>query len=203
MPPWFTPRRVLWLLIAGLATAFIGYGCYASRQPAAECNAYCQSIIAANRRQLEKDRDVARAASVAAETVYVTQREKARAQVKSLAKAEVKLGGLSGDTITFADDSSFAIPHHVKLLIVSQRDAIAAQDSALTAADELLAKFRVERDATDSLHAGLAQENTALREQVRVLSPGRLSRAWGAVRTPLTFVAGVAVGAYAVSRVVR
>lgn len=108
-----------------------------------------------------------------------------------------------GDTITFADDSAFAIPHRVTLLLLSQRSAIAAQDSALQAADELLARFRVERDATDSLHAGLAQENTALREQVRALTPGRLARGWAAVRTPLTFVAGVAVGAYAVSRVAR
>jgi hypothetical protein len=198
MPPWFTPRRVLWLLIAGLATAFVGYGCYASRQPAADCNAYCQSIIAAHSRQLAADRDVARAASVAAETVYVAAKKKA-----DVAVGQVPPVTVSGDTITFADDSSFAIPHRVALLIVSQRDAIAAQDSALTAADELLAKFRVERRATDSLLAGVTQENVALAQQVRALTPGRLGRFVAAVRTPLTFVAGVAVGAYAVSRVVR
>lgn len=202
MPSWFTPRRVFWTLLLGSSLGFLSYGVVASRAADTGCNEYCQSVIRAHTRQLEQDRDLARAASVAAETVYAHRHTTAHATVTAVPMATIATAAM-GDTITFADDSSFAIPHRVTLLLLSQRSAIAAQDSALQAADELLARFRVERDATDSLHAGLAQENAALREQVRALTPGRFSRGWSAVKVPLALTAGVVLGAFATSRVTR
>lgn len=180
MRSWLTPHRLFWGLILALTAAVVGYGCYASRTPPEECNAYCRSIIASHTRQLVADRDRARAVAVAAETVYVVRRVVAKAAVALVAHD------------TTAKDS-----------LVHLVQAVASQGSALAAADSLLAKFRVERTKSDSVEHDLRRENDMLRHEVQALTPGRFSRGWNAVKVPLAFTAGIALGAYVGSRVIR
>lgn len=192
--PTIGPYTALRLGCYGLLAVILGaIALRIGRAPATDpCDAACQALGRATKHAREVA-DSARAHSVQAETVYVARRAVAHRVASEL--PEPKIVGQS----LVIGEGVYDVPAPVAAFVMQQQGVIQAQASALDAADSLVARFRVERVATDALQAAHERERDALLEAVRRSRPGAVEQF---VRRTLPVVAFVA-GVYAGSRVVR
>lgn len=192
-----------WLLIGATAllVAWVGVGLLAAIRPAEDpCGSFCTSVIRAHthaRLAAEATRDSLRQEAQTAKVVYVVTHDAALAAVRALPPATIV-----GDSITLPA-GTFVVAHPVAVYIADLRDAVTKQSAALVAGDTLVSKTEQVAAASDSVTVKSQQETAdqiALRAAGR---PGFFARAWNAVKVPVTFVGGVAVGAGAVLLVGR
>lgn len=192
-----------WLLLGATALliAWAGVGLLAALRPADDpCGSFCTSVIRAHthaRVAAAAARDSLRQEAQKAKVVYVVKRHDALAAVEALPPATIV-----GDSITLPA-GTFVVAPPVAAYIVELREAVAKQSAALVAGDTLISKTEQVAAASDTVTVKSQQETAdqiALREASR---PGFFARAWNAVKVPVAFVGGVAVGAGAVVLVGR
>lgn len=185
-----TARKVA---VAGGLTLALWLGWRAAHAAADDgCNQFCQALIQAKthaRIAAEKHADSLVARGVRTKVVYVVARRKATEAVDALPPAKIV-----GTQVTLPH-GTYTVAQEVADYLSAQRHAIEQQAAALVAADSALAASEAARMASDSAAAARHAEDMAKLDAANAGKPGRLARAWDAVKAPVAFIGGVVVGA--------
>lgn len=196
------PARVYRRLLYGTAALLVGWLGLRALTAASDdgCTRYCQALIASKthaRLAAEQHADSLVARALTKKVVYVVARRKATDAVEALPPATI-----AGTEITLPQ-GTFPIALPVKEYIVALQQVVAVQDTALTTADSALAASEQARAASDSAAAARHAEDVAKLDAAESGQPGRLARAWNAVKAPVAFIGGAVVGVVVGRVVVR
>lgn len=187
--PWLVRLAGLLLISTIIASAWMAYWPREAAGPSAD---YWHTVTQAQthfRIQAVAERDSARATARRAKVVYVSERRHAADAV-----ALVPHFTTSGDTITLAE-GPMVVPHPVAVLVTRQRTAIDSLTVALASADTALAADSIAQAKSDRAADAQHAEDVARLKECEATQPGRAARFWNAVKAPVMFVGGVAVGA--------